>query len=871
MNKFFDRDEACKIIHPIINNIYSNKSSVIWLEGILGVGKTRFLEYISEIYPQLNFFSFKSDSNIYYKCEKGAELSSFEYIVALIFEMQKENPREFEVFIQDYFDSLEHISFLDACCLILPQIKYFKAISNLIETKYKNITTMQGKISDRLVTYQLIDLLSDMILMFLQKVYKTQNIIFCIDDAQWLDTSSLKVIECVIKKNNNSEHPIAISLFLTINDRNTLSVAEEQNYINVYKTISALYGDFKIVYLENFDFDTTSDVIADSSRIFLLEHISRIYQLTNGNPLELEQTLRFTDNRLRKLLNEKTLGKEKDGDYLSTEYISEIYFEKTIYSVILNILSILNRKVSEVFLFKCVMNAYKNMLNNICSYFEFKNAIKYLILHKYLKQDNENSVALLHDSIGQSILTFISQNGDYVVYSNIVSEVLLAEENINHKLNSNEFLSLKLLCESNPTQCFLNFKDMFYQRAEQLEIEFAILGSTAFCSNLYVQTKENTCFMANKVIPLLVSSSKLQSAQRLCHSIFKVFLEHLSESEQINFLINYIKVQVDLSNVDIESESAIELFEILNNNYTIENSTLKLRVYLLGMSVYEHVLLHDKIFDLFNYAKELVEEHPDTIDHDVLAIYYRNLGLCYPHSELLTEYYKSILHSVHITDQFYRNLIYGTTMNNIGLSYFYNGKIEKALKAFEYSKRRLKKIGYNTARITNNIAACYFMKLAYNKAYNLFSEAIAEQYDGVFMNSCIKTNIALSLFSLDKAEDAINLLDEFIQEYNNGNWRTKDTLLYSAAMINRAYIHFRKFEYFKAAELYQKSLVHTYRFENDLQVKKRISMRDICMNNAISDVKNIILQENINMDLSDSQRNYYKKPYSLVVFAFYVI
>lgn len=869
MNKFFDRDEACKSIQPIIDNIFLDNPSAIWIEGILGVGKTRFLEYINEQHPNLNFFTFKADDTIYYKCEKGSELSSFEYIVALIFEMQKEDPRKFEIFIQDYFDSLEHISFFDACCLIMPQIKYLKAVSNLIETKYKNITTVQGKISDRLVTYQLIDLFSDMILMFLQKVYKTQNIIFCIDDAQWLDTSSLKVIECLIKKNSKTKHPITISLFLTINDRASLEIAEEQNYINIYKTISALYKDLEIIYLENFDFDTTSDVIANTSRIFLIEHTSRIYQLTDGNPLELEHTLHFSDNRLRKLLNSKKhKNTDNDGDYFSTEYISEVYFEKTIYSVILNILSILNKKVSESFLFKCVMSVYGHIFNNICSYYEFKNAINHLTSYRYIKEDNENNVYLLHDSIGQLILTLISQNGDYVVYSNIISEFLLGSEKFEYKLNSKDFLALKLLCESNPKQCFLHFKEMFLVKSEQLEIEFAMLGSTAYCSDLCVQTEENTRFMATKIIPLLVSNAKLQSAQRLCHTIYKVFLQHLEELEQIEFLMNYIKVQVDLSNLDVEFESAIQLFEMLKNHYIIGNYTLKLSIYLLGMSVYEHVLLHDKINTLFCCAKALVQEHSDTIDHDILAIYYRNMGLCYPHSELKSEYFKSLLHALRITNKYQRHLIFGTSMNNLGLSYFYNGEIDKAIKAFSFSKKHLNLVGYNTARITNNIAACHFMKKDYKEAYNLFSEALSEQYDGVFMNSCIKTNLALSLYSLGKDGDAIDLLNEFVKEYDTEKQRTKDTLLYSSAMINRAYIHLEKSEYFKGAELYQKSLIHTYRFQNDLQTQKRTTMRNICMNMAISGRENA---SSTDMDLLNDGFDYYKKPYSLVVFAFYVI
>lgn len=286
------------------------------------------------------------------------------------------------------------------------------------------------------------------------------------------------------------------------------------------------------------------------------------------------------------------------------------------------------------------------------------------------------------------------------------------------------------------------------------------------------------------------------------------------------------------------------------------------------MSVYEHVLLHDEINNLFCCAKALVKEHSNAIDHDVLAIYYRNMGLCYPHSELKSEYFKSLLRALQITNKYQRHLIFGTSMNNLGLSYFYNGEVDKAIKAFRISKKHLNLVGYNTSRIANNIAACYFLKKDYKEAYNLFSEALAEQYDGVFMNSCIKTNLALSLYSLGKDDDAIDLLDEFVLEYGTEKQRTKDTLLYSSAMINRAYIYLEKSEYFKGAELYQKSLIHTYRFQNELQTQKRTTMRNICMNMAVSNGE---YTSNTDMDLLNIGLNYYKKPYSLVVFAFYVI
>ena len=139
MQKFFDRKEACDIMQATIQQINSGGSNAIWIEGRSGVGKTRLLEYIFDQEPELNFFTFIADE-VFYKCERGSAGSSFEYIAAIIFELQYRDPGFFERYIQSYFDSIQHISFLDACCLVLPQIKGLKVFSNLIDNKYKNIT-----------------------------------------------------------------------------------------------------------------------------------------------------------------------------------------------------------------------------------------------------------------------------------------------------------------------------------------------------------------------------------------------------------------------------------------------------------------------------------------------------------------------------------------------------------------------------------------------------------------------------------------------------------------------------------------------------------------------------------------------------------
>lgn len=46
MIKFFDRKSAYKDIETAINQINDGLSTVVWVEGGAGVGKTRFIEYV---------------------------------------------------------------------------------------------------------------------------------------------------------------------------------------------------------------------------------------------------------------------------------------------------------------------------------------------------------------------------------------------------------------------------------------------------------------------------------------------------------------------------------------------------------------------------------------------------------------------------------------------------------------------------------------------------------------------------------------------------------------------------------------------------------------------------------------------------------
>lgn len=117
------------------------------------------------------------------------------------------------------------------------------------------------------------------------------------------------------------------------------------------------------------------------------------------------------------------------------------------------------------------------------------------------------------------------------------------------------------------------------------------------------------------------------------------------------------------------------------------------------------------------------------------------------------------------------------------------------------------------------------------------------------------------------AEDGKKLLDDLIKKWEEGSLLIKDTLVYCAALINRGYIAFCEKDYFISAKYYKESLIHNYRFQNKEQNIKRTTMKNLSIELA-NEINNSCTD---NIDLSDTTYDFYKKPYSLIPFSFYVV
>ena len=177
---------------------------------------------------------------------------------------------------------------------------------------------------------------------------------------QWLDKSSLRVIEAMVRKSSFDDRNLSISLFVTIREKECLNNDEIQNYLGLYKTLSGLYPTIHTIYLENFDLATTTSVIQDTERCFLIEQIPIIYKITNGNPQELEQTLRFSDERIRNILqrNNNSSNLINSDNTFTLETVASLYYKTPVYAVLLSTMAMLRRRISISLLFQCVADVY---------------------------------------------------------------------------------------------------------------------------------------------------------------------------------------------------------------------------------------------------------------------------------------------------------------------------------------------------------------------------------------------------------------------------------------------------------------------------------------------------------------------------------
>ena len=868
MGKFFNRIEERKKLDEAINNINSKKDVMIWLDGESGVGKSYLLKYSLEqvTCPIFEFLGCKK----VYKCDKQDLNQEFSFISLLLTTLQNKNPKMFQNQIYNYFEKHNYIHLFEALEVVIPNIPVLKWAKDIFD-KY-NYQTQESKnfIADKTLKPAMILCFSEIILQLLELHYGGNNILLCIDDMIWMDTSSLRTLETILSKlKSSNKYSFSISFFITTRDRKSLESNDKNNYDKIETDFFNEF--FSLNYqipLKNFKQTTIREAIYEENRHGLIKYVESIYRITEGNPQEFTQTLKFEDKEIIQRINNISVHNEaskQDSNYFTRELLETLSISNEYALLIIGIASVVEKNLNPQLLLSICINCSTQMNKKTFNYVEYENAI--VLLKEKSIIIEEDFICVKHDSTKNLMIEYLYETGDIEIIGNAIAECF-----INDTLAKDEYylsrikVALGILQSINPYHCFEMFDKLILDDRRNYSPDNIEIVATSICRCF----KSINAFQINniiipKILQSLVSTAKYHTANTLCE-ILNARFNDMSAQNKIIFLTCYAKVLIDLGLIrknKSRNSCAIDVVDTLIA-HSQDDSELLL-AYLLKMSAHEHVLEFQEIKEVYEKASEIVNQSK-SLNLVSLSKFYRNKGLVTFHAELEESYLKAYEYALKIEDNNLCNIMKGTSLNNLGLSYFYQGEIEKALQCFKESYKHLSLGGYDLLRVTNNISICYFMMGDFENSYKYITIAKSIPLKGVFEEICVDVNLSLNMYKRGQVDEAKERLNRIIEEYEYKSIQT-DTVAYSAATINRGYIEFLEENYIDAYKLFKTSKKHKYKNANELEQEKR----DFLCNLSLQKENIIQSSPKEYIDFTETTNDIFKRPYALILLAFYVI
>lgn len=866
MKNFINRDTERRIISEAIQKLNSDTNVIMWIEGGSGVGKSYLMKYVLKS-VNIPIFRFLNCKNIY-KCEKQDLNQEFSFISNIMTTLQVKNPTAYHNCLYNYFDNINRINLYEVIETVLPNFKPLQWSKDLFD-KF-NVQSQASKqfIVDRTLKTSLIVCLSEIIMQLLGQNYNNSNILFCIDDIIWMDNASLETIETILSKLRlENRFNYKISFFVTSRNCRELENTEEQN--NYYKFESNIFDEFYTysynILLTNFKLRATREYLLEKERFELLNYLVSLYNITSGNPQELTQTLKFEDYEIIKMI--KTF--ETDTQQVSEHYFtSELIYtlqQKNDYTIyILGLLSLLEKNTKPYLLLSLCRLCIVNINRSDFDLDIYENAIN-VLMHKDILTYENNEMTIKHDSIKMLIVDYLIESGDYQEIGNILANFLLSSESIKDEYYTIRVnLALNILKKINPIKGLKKSID-FYNYSSSYDVNNLRIASECFCICFFqidIETINET--IVPKIVTALVSTSQYDLAYKVCKIIFDK-LNQLTSKNKVSFLVNYAKILIDLGYIKSNTENSGAIYILDTLIEIVNESNDLLQAYLLKMSAHEHILEFSIIREIYTKALDIINNNDD-IDDKLISTFYRNKGLIEYHGNIKSDYLKACFYAERVCNMNDKNIMMGTCHNNLGLSYYYSGEIEKALECFEHSYHFLQDANYDLLRVLNNISMCYFMLNDFSASYDFILKAKCIPLKGIFESKSLEVNLALIMYRNNQKAEAERRLDTIIDEYNMGNIVT-DTAAYSAAMVNRAYIYLNDEQYLKAYQLYKKSKCHKFKNTNEMEQQKRDNLCNYCLykENIIGSIPSH------EIDFCGEQYFIHKRPYSAILFAYYII
>lgn len=854
---FLDRDKQRNLLKQCLDKIQNGFKQCIWIEGSSGTGKTYFVNYMKQ---QENppVFCF-DDCSWLYKCNSNDINKEFSYIIALVSDFQIKHPDEFNNYLINYFNKINSTSWLEVLTHLIPNIKFTEWAKDIINYNTEDIINAKSDISSRLYLPGLPKFFAELIIYMLNRVEKRDKVLFCIDDACWLDDNSIKTLNIILNILTFSDtHNFELSFAVITRKKEELEPGTS-NYEVLEDVLKEHFNKLEYIYIKNFDIETTKKYVELTNKTAIMKKSTSIYQITNGNPQELYQALKIDTEDLLELCE-----RQNSNDIsmpISNELIFNIAKKNSCVLPVLASISLVHTEIQLSWL-PILVQSICDRLHISFSSLSYDESILLLEENDLISNKNDKMI-IVHDSIKEIIRGFLQANGEYSDYIEALAIGLELCSELSNVMKDIFYL----YADYNTKKCF-DFFIKNYAAGNILDADIYKVVIESLIKDDLIFTPDN---LNSVIVPVIIKEctflSLYDDVYEACHIIYYK-MENLRPEIKFQYLTLFSKVLIDMARLDTNQQ--FNAIDIINKALQIENlsADAKIEAHLLAMSAYEHILDFDNILKHNISATKIYSSY--TVSDYLKAMYLRNQGLVKSHIELKKSYEEAISYAQKIDDIRQKSLMLGTCHNNLGLSYWYSGDLVDAKIHFNLAKQCLEDIGYDIFRVLNNIAMCYLLEGKLLEAYKYLLQAKALNIDCIFEKLCIQSNLAIIEWKLGKKESAKQIALDIYNEYINENKQTADELIYSSAMVNLGYFYFCEGNYIEAAKKYSEAQFFKYRYNNEEQTNKRQIMTKICLS-KIDEMLSKEINMEIDIDIDDKGLNIFKCMYAPITFAYYVI
>ncbi len=668
--------------------------------------------------------------------------------------------------------------------------------------------------------------LFDNVLLGIQRLSSEQPVILFLDDIQWADPTSLKLLHYLSR--NIREHSVFI--LCTYRPEDIIEVQgvsrDTANYLRTtLQNMSRehLYHDIR---LDRLDSAAVKSITSKMLGELPDEFSDRLYEDSGGNPFFLLEVIQ--------LLMEEGHLREEDGLWLTDESINELHIPAKIFDVVVRRLDRLISEQREILECASVVGnefesnvvgeitgmarmALLKNLNNIEKTHRLIHSLKkkYRFDHSKIREVlyegiNEELRQEYHRIIAESYIELYgSDNDEYLI--NIARHFFTAEDEraVEYLLRAGEHARSSFANE----EALRFYEDALTLTEDPVISKKALEGVGDVCVIIGEYDK------AEKSLLKSLDLSDRDDEKAILHrkighmynptGDYDLSIKHLDESlklldpndiELCTTLHVKVKVHISRGEYDDALKSALDEKE---SAYELgQQEELGLAFCDIG-SVYNYKGDYDKGEEYVKEAIDILKKHSKPIK---LADPLNQLGMIYRYKGMLEEALECYKDSYQLLSEAGDKSNTAAVLNNIGIVYWIKGDQDKAL---EYQQRNMdivQKIGdkKGIAGAMNNMGLIYEHKGDLDKALELYKgtmELVKEMGDK-WGQAVIIGNIGEIYFDKGDFETSLKCYTESLELLKKVGDKTPQTIV----LLNIGNVHFYNSDFEKALAYYNESL-----------------------------------------------------------------